>query len=81
MQHARAQHVKSTPSAVLAHAKTVLLVTLLHMPMRPSLLWHSVMEVSSPSQSTPASATGRSANRTCTLHEALGSQHNGIGFA
>ena len=54
------------PSTELAHARTVLLVVLVHMPISPSLFWHSVMEVSLPSQSTAASATGRFSNSTCT---------------
>ena len=56
----------SSPSTELAHARTVLLVMLVHMPIRLSLFWHSVMEVSLPSQSTAASATGRFSNSTCT---------------
>ena len=57
---------RSLPSPELAHARTVLLVMLVHAPMRLSLLWHSVMDASVPSQSTAARATGRFSNRTCT---------------
>ena len=44
----------------------VLLVMLVHALMRLSLLWHSVMDASVPSQSTAAKATGRFSNKTCT---------------
>ena len=54
------------PSAELAHARTVLLVTLEHEGTRLSLLLHSAMDASVPSQSTAAIATGKCLNSTYT---------------
>jgi hypothetical protein len=50
---------------VCTHAKTVLLVMLVHVPIRSSLLWHAISESSVPLQLTDARATGRFSKSTC----------------
>ena len=66
---------RSSPSPEFAHSRTVLLVMFVHAPMRLSLLWHSVIDASLPSQSTAAKATGRFLNRTCTVLGHVMRQH------
>lgn len=55
----------------VAQARTVLVVTLLQSLMNSLLLWHSLIAVSFPSQSTPARATGRSLNKTCNIIDSM----------
>lgn len=57
--------VDAPPGAVSAHARMVLVDSFLQAPMKALLFAHSKMEFSLPSQSTDASATGRSLNSTC----------------